>query len=367
MFDALAEMLLKGHALTMVHGNHDADFHWDGVKNDFRDLLLARARVVDAGLDEAAFRAQITFEPWFFYWKNVAYIEHGHQYDTYCATDHLMAPVSPLDPRRLMAGFSGIMLRHVVRHTVGMTEHGHETRGVLDYLAFGARLGLRGLAGLTASFARACAALFRLRAVHFSSAAQAIRTEHERRIVAFGEATRYSAARLRALASLQVEPITRTIRGIMKSVLLDRIALGAASLLALFVVGVAAIFRVQALYGAILVVVAWVATHLYLSLSRTIDPAEEMILRASRVAKVFPTAFVIMGHTHLPVERLLDDGVSTYINLGSWAEDEPPATETPRHAPYTAARTHLVIEMEGEQPRAELRAWAPGGPRKYRA
>lgn len=363
VFEALAAMVAEGHALTIVHGNHDVDFHWDTVKADFRALLAAHVVARKPAPDQAELHARIGFEPWFFYWQNVAYIEHGHQYDPYCATDHPMVPLSPLDPRRLMTGFGQIMLRHVVRHTEGMKEHGHETTGVLWYFAFGIRLGLRGLLKLGVSFARACRALFRLRSVHFSKAAETLRVEHERRLGALAEATRIGVRRLRSLAALQVPPVTRSIRGIMASVLLDRIALGFLSLLALFGVGIAALFHTSALFAALVVLGAWAAVHAYFTLSRRIDPAEEMLVRARGVAKVLGTAFVVMGHTHQPTEAVLEEGVSRYINLGSWAEEEE--TEADAGHSYKAARTHLVIEMEGEEPRAELRAWAETGPRRY--
>jgi UDP-2,3-diacylglucosamine pyrophosphatase LpxH len=382
VFDALATMVARGHTLTLVHGNHDVDFHWDAVKADFRKLLLRRARIVAAGRasagepgwtspiedeGDAPFFGRITFEPWFFYWNEVAYIEHGHQYDPYCATDHWMAPVSPADPKRLMAGFGGIMLRHVVRHTAGMKEHGHETTGVLSYFAFGARLGVGGLLKLGGSFARACRALFRLHTVHFSVAAETLRIEHERRVTALGEVTRIGVQRLRSIAALQVPPITRSIRGIMASVLLDRLALGFLSLLALLGIGIVALFHTSALFAALVVLAIWASFHAYFTLSRRVDPAEEMRLRARGVAQVLGTAFVVMGHTHQPADSVLEEGVSRYINLGSWAEEE--STPDDHGEGYRAARTHLVIERDGlgaeSRHRAELRAWEDDGPRPF--
>ena len=46
-------------------------------------------------------------------------------------------------------------------------------------------------------------------------------------------------------------------------------------------------------------------------------------------------------------------------------EAEEEETEADAGHAYTAARTHLVIEMEGEEARAELRAWDETGPRLY--
>jgi UDP-2,3-diacylglucosamine pyrophosphatase LpxH len=363
VFDALAELVARGNALTLVHGNHDVELHWDEVKADFRAQLLGRAVHTNPLLDTDAFLARIEFEPWFFYWKDVAYIEHGHQYDPYCANDHVMAPLSPLDPRRIMRGFSSILLRYVVRRTDGMKEHGHEYLGVFDYFAFGFKLGIRGVGGLISRFADAVVELFRLRKAHFSEAMSTLRAEHDRRIALLAEATRLGADRLRALAALQVTPITRSIPGILGSVLLDRLALGLFSSLALAVVAVIGIFHGRILYGALGIVAAWVLAHVYLAKQRTLDPAEEMAARAGTLARLLPAAFVVMGHTHIPVEQPVSAGSdATYINLGSWAEEEE--LQGASH-PYRAARTHLVIELEDGRPKAELRAWQGEAPHKY--
>ncbi len=365
VFDALAELLAGGHALTVVHGNHDVEFHWDEVKADFRDLLLSRALAVRPDLDAEAFLGRIDFEPWFYYWKGVAYIEHGHQYDPYCANDHVMAPLSPLDPRRVMRGFSSILLRFVVRQTRGMTEHGHEQSGVFDYLRFAARLGVRGLFGLAARFTMAVVELFRLRRAHFSSAIAALHAEHERRIGLLAEATRLGIDRIRSLVALQVPPVTRSIRGILASVLLDRIALAVLSVLLLIVVAIVGAYRGHVLYAGLGVALAWFLVHKYLSRQRQLDPADEMVNRATALSRLLPAAFVVMGHTHLPVEQSIPGGDARYINLGSWAEEED--DQGFAGVAYRAARTHLVIEVQEGQAQAELRAWAPDGPQRFNA
>lgn len=368
VFDALADLVARGNALTLVHGNHDVEFHWDELKSDFRDVLLARAQAGSGGhgFDADDFLARVEFEPWFYYWKNVAYIEHGHQYDPYCASEHVMAPLSPLDPRRVMRGFSSTLLRYVVRQTHGMKEHGHEHLGVFDYFSFGARLGGRGVFRLASRFASAVVELFALRRAHFHEAMSTLKSEHERRIALLAEASRLGVDRLRSLAALQVPPVTRSIPGILGSVLLDRMALGLFSSIALAVVAVVGMFHGRVLYGALGILTAWAIAHRYLSMQRQLDPAEEMVARAGTLARLLPAAFVVMGHTHIPVQQPVQGGEATYINLGSWAEEEELDPKHGREV-YRAARTHLVIELDAAAgvPRAELRAWQGEGPLKY--
>lgn len=359
VFEALAKFVARGHALTLVHGNHDVEFHWDDVKKDFREYLFQHA----GDVDRAEFLARIEFNPWFFYWGTVAYIEHGHQYDSFCATDHIIAPVSPLDPRRVARGFSDTLLRFVVRPTRGMREHGHEQLGITDYLAFGAKLGLSGMLALLTRYVRAVVELFKLRRLHFSESAKALREEHERRKALFGEASRIGMDRIRALCALQVPPLTRSIHGIMASLLLDRLALGLMASLLLVTFGILCAYQSHFFYACLAVIAAWLVAHRHLTKLRHVDAADEMSIRAGHLAKLLPAAFVVMGHTHTPATTPINDGASTYINLGSWAEEEPGESAQS----YTAARTHLVIHVENGEPRAELLAWdSTTGPKRFR-
>ncbi|MGH7270198.1 MAG: hypothetical protein ACREJ3_07170, partial [Polyangiaceae bacterium] len=143
VFEALADFVAGGHALTIVHGNHDVEFYWDVVKDELRSLLcgLAARRADGEVAASSAVAARIDFAPWFYYVGGVAYIEHGHQYDTLCSTDRVMAPLSPADPRRIVRSFSDVLLRWVVRPTRGVPEYGHDRMGVFDYIFLGMTLG----------------------------------------------------------------------------------------------------------------------------------------------------------------------------------------------------------------------------------
>jgi UDP-2,3-diacylglucosamine pyrophosphatase LpxH len=358
VFEALALFVADGHALSLIHGNHDIEFHWDAVKDDFRAMLLAHVqadpRVMASGDD---FAARIEFNPWFFYRDGVAYIEHGHQYDAYCATHNIMAPLSPLDPRRVARGFCDVLLRFVVRPTRGMKEHGHENVGMGYYLAFGVQLGLSGMVRLGVAFARSVAEMLRLRRAHVSDAAAALRAEHEERVARLATATRLGIERLRTLLSLQSRPLTSTVGGIMRGLLLDRLLVALAALVTLGVLAVSGGFHGTRAIVAGVVVLAWTLLHVYFSRQRKMDPAEHMIDRAAHLAKLFPAAFVVMGHTHVPAAVTAGD--ATYINVGSWAEEaDEPSTPT-----YRAARTHLVIHVRNERAEAEFCTWEDSGPR----
>ncbi len=362
VFHELATFVADGHALTFVHGNHDLELYWDDVKAEIKEQLWTAAR--RAEVDPVAFADRIAFNEWFFYDENLAYIEHGHQYDEFCATPTFMAPLSPADPRRIRRGFCDVLLRFVVRQTRGLREHGHDKMGLVDYVQLGTRLGLRGGVRLLVRFVYAVRELFRVRSEYFLEPARALREEHDRRMGLLAVATRIGLDRLRALAALQVPPVTASIGGILASVLLDRLAVAMACSLALVVTAlVAGVRHHNFWYAGACIAVAWLLSHRYLSSRRKVDPDEFLVERAAHLSRLFPAAFVVMGHTHVPL-RVPVSQATTYINVGSWAEEEAEGERASMRV--RAARTHLVIDRGETGPTAHFLTWSPDdGPQSF--
>jgi UDP-2,3-diacylglucosamine pyrophosphatase LpxH len=369
VFDALADFVAAGHGVTIIHGNHDVEFHWDAVKDQLRELLVDIASTRHGWTREATaahFASRVEFAPWFYYVGGVAYVEHGHQYDTLCSTEHIMAPLSPADPARIARSFSDVLLRWVVRPTRGIPEYGHERMGVLDYIWLGIGLGAGGVTRLLMRFIGAVVELFRLRRAHLSVAAHALRAEHERRMAALALRTRVGIERLRALAALQVPPVTLSVPKILASVLLDRIAVGALATVALLAFALVGRHHVWPWPLVAAIGIGWLATHRHLTAQRKVWFGEKLdndailIERAGHLARLFPAAFVVMGHTHTPAMVSVAQGAATYVNVGSWHEAEATSADT-----FRAARTHLVIHPNDSGPRAEFLAWSAEGPRRF--
>ncbi len=351
VFESLARFVAAGNTLVIVRGNHDVDFHWPSVKDEFVRQLSMHA-VIERG--------RVEFSPWFYYEEGRVFVEHGHQYDRYCSHEHLLEPVSPRDPRRSSRSLSDVLLREVVRHTRGLVETGHERAGILHYVTFGFRLGFSGMTRLAERFARAVATLFGMWREHASEGARRIRARHEQRMAELAARLDVKLEALRALSSLQRPPVTRSFARLAMTVMLDRLLLAALGALAVALAFVLAPAWQHALAVTCAVcVVLFVASRLLALARRDIEPSSELRERAANVARLFPAAFVVMGHTHLPEVRPAGTQ-ATYVNLGAWAEGGEPEA-----LPVT--QTHLVVHdaVDG-RPVAELRIWdARTGPRRF--
>jgi hypothetical protein len=118
------------------------------------------------------------------------------------------------------------------------------------------------------------------------------------------------------------------------------------------------------------VALAWWLANRHLSARRrawfgeNLDNDETLAERAGHLARLFPAAFVVMGHTHTPAMVPVAQGGTTYVNVGSWHEAE--AREDAASPPARAARTHLVIHPCPDGPTAQFLAWSADGPRLFR-
>jgi hypothetical protein len=221
------------------------------------------------------------------------------------------------------------------------------------------------MARLVVRFILAVRELFRVYQEQFHETARGLKEEHERRMGLLAEARKIGIGRLRALAALQAPPVTRSIHGILASVLLDRLALGLFAALALLAAAV--FFGVRGgryfLCVGPCIIAAWLLANRQLSRRRKVDPDELLVERAAHLSRLFPAAFVVMGHTHVPMRVPVGDQ-TTYINVGSWAEEE--ADDGRISTVNRAARTHLVISRDESGPVAEFLAWeSESGPRRF--
>jgi hypothetical protein len=218
---------------------------------------------------------------------------------------------------------------------------------------------LSGAFALARRFALTTVALFRIRREHFSEGARKLRELHERKLAELAAYLDLGLESLKALASLQAPPVTRSFPSIALTMMLDRVLLGAfGSFATLVVVCLVPTAGYKALVVALLMAVVATLITVLGRLRRDIDPSSALRDRAARVTRLMPAAFVVMGHTHLPEVTVGAGGSSTYVNLGSWdGDDDAPA----------ATRTHLVVaELEDGKAAAELYVWDEGtGPRRF--
>lgn len=364
-FRALAGFLREGGELVMVRGNHDAEMFWGKVQRELRrrlaQLAFAGQRLeLDALLEERSqFQGRIHFVPWCYVEPGRIYVEHGHQYDPYCAFDHQLYPISPLNPRRVDTPIFMFAMRYFVNRLTGFDTHYKDIWTTKDYLRW-----LRGLGplGVAKTFWMAGEASARM--VHYAGAfwlgrAVGYGDEHDRRLSEEAERFGVPEARLRRVDDLHSTPVNRNLTELMRFLFLDRVLLGLATVFAMTV----GLFAFESPLLELLAVlsalgIGWFI-HGRMTPRRFLLPGPRQVDAARRIADILGVKLVVMGHSHQRRKTEIGEG-RYYVNTGCWL---PPVQPLPHgeDEPCTCNLSHLVVE--DEMPDLRIFCWVKKVPR----
>ncbi|MGD2207405.1 MAG: hypothetical protein PVH17_11570, partial [Anaerolineae bacterium] len=134
-FAALAWFIACGNEVILLKGNHDVELHWPQVHDGhfphvltdvYRDLCGGGAvgpafddyppemlkGLPDPPSFETLLPQRFTFEDWFYYERDLVYVEHGNQYEPADSSVYFLAPVMPSDPKRIELPWGAFMVRY---------------------------------------------------------------------------------------------------------------------------------------------------------------------------------------------------------------------------------------------------------------
>ena len=105
-FESLAGFVAAGNLLTIIKGNHDVEFHYAGVRAAFLAELQAAfrrrlerepawGRNRDIGNVDAD---TVRFSDWFYYEKELLWVEHGNRYEGFNSFKYWLSPLLPEIP-----------------------------------------------------------------------------------------------------------------------------------------------------------------------------------------------------------------------------------------------------------------------------
>lgn len=352
-FDGLSRFLDAGNEIHIVTGNHDAELHFEKVRDRFRTAVVDRCAHPPG--------TRLAFHPWFFLEPGLVYIEHGHQYDPFCSFDHPLTPEDPIDPTVLEENLGIAAMRYLGNH---LPFDPAETADLsfFEYLGLLASnlhgdLPHRVLGGY-AAVVRALGYQWFVRLRH--PAAFFRRIEQRRaRMADLAAASGIERRLLERLHRLRRPPVFITLLQLVRSVMLGRLL--SAVLLPPFVITafiIGSFFAFEAaLVGAGAILAAFVGIQLWLALGRdSVDPTETMVSTARRISGMMQTPLVVFGHSHVPLARRLQRS-AYYFNSGSWAGG----------AERRGAFTHLVLQRTAGNVRASLCRWHANESRELRA
>jgi UDP-2,3-diacylglucosamine pyrophosphatase LpxH len=359
VFRMLASFVGAGHDLVIIKGNHDAQFHFEGVQRRFtqlllelhvRRLLLRRRHAEDAALlahELVAFTRRIFFCRWFYYERDLVYIEHGNQYDAFCSFEHVLSPIDP-DLYELEDPISHRTYRAFANLLSSLDLHLIDQWKLIDYLRWIAGLGPKLIGQLAYTYFASIAWLVRTKR-RLLAAAKRAREEHLVRRRALTGRFGLSEEILHALDELRERPAGNSVFTGIRMLYMDRVAL--AFLNVLVTAGMIAVPGPAWLRAAIAgaVAAASIAANVMLERARAVDPHPKLMRISRKIALLMKVPFVVFGHSHRPLMAEAREaeatGQSWYFNTGSWTSGSGDGL------------THVCILRDQPASKAELRRW----------
>lgn len=344
LFAALARFVDAGNELSIVIGNHDVEFYWDTVQQRFVEAMAAHAT------DPSALRERVHFHPWFF-WEDGVWVEHGHLYDPYCSVEDVLDPFTD-DGKDLDPSLSGALMRYVNNHYAPHSGHA-EPWSFAAYLGWFLRQGGWRMLDIASAFGRMTQRT--LRAAGRLAVPSPKRLERRERRFArlrqLAASTRLDPKALLSVDALTRRPVLVARARVLRSLMLDRLALVGASVVVLLLALTVLSWPLVALTTALVLLGLAGAQH-YLALHSEAHVSTRRLVRVARAIRERVAArIVVFGHTHEPVARR-DAGGWTF-NTGSWVCEDP--------AHRDRAFTHLRIIRGGRRRlHATLRRWTGG-------
>jgi UDP-2,3-diacylglucosamine pyrophosphatase LpxH len=302
---ALGRVLADGHEVVFVSGNHDV----------LLTLPEVRAVVIQRLLQAAPGTAveKIVFRGWFHVTPDGIVLEHGHQYDGYCAHRYPMVPFEP-EGREIHPTMGSLTTRNLVSRMGFFNPHvdGSFMLSTLGYLGHWARYYLFSRHSLMFAYAKGAARTLAQLVQRRFPASRARRREN---VLAAARETGAPIARVARHARLYDTPAEDRLRTVIREFWVDRVALLGLTVVLGLVFFLATHGPLMA--GAALAPVLFVTYELSVP-KPPLDAVWRRVQRAARrVARVHHARAVVLGHTHQPAGEWVD-GVF-YGNTGSWS------------------------------------------------
>ncbi|MGH7164012.1 MAG: hypothetical protein ACREIS_00630 [Nitrospiraceae bacterium] len=323
LFIALARFILEDNEIYIVRGNHDLEFFWPEVQAHFR-ILLAQFHPVEVSyLDmKAIVEERLHFVPWFYFEKDLLYVEHGHQYDAYCSNAHNLWPVLPQKPNALELALSAFLLRYFnarVEHFEPATLE--NINSMPKYIRLLIRNNFRQLPALPFYWAGTIVrTLGKIRRVK-PDLERAIQEQDMRIREELCEACGLSPATLDTLERLAHPPVLLRWRETVRTFGLDLLAGGLAAVAAGSGLAVASSnLWAKGTVAAATVLTILVLLGIYKRRLGGFNDHRNLREIARNIRDTLGCRYVVFGHSHDPdVHLLSDSGDQCYFNVGTWA------------------------------------------------
>jgi UDP-2,3-diacylglucosamine pyrophosphatase LpxH len=316
---ALARFVAEGNEIILLRGNHDVEMAWPEVQEHFRRLIAEHHPEEFSYLAmKEAVAQRVQFPQWFWYTPGLLYVEHGSQYDPFCATQHMLYPVVPSNPSRVQLSIAELSIRYFTNQMKLINAMAAENvMSVSEYIGWVVSANVSILPRVLRLYAAMVRRVLAKSGRPPAEAERAVRAEHERRVAAVDERFGLPPGTAARVDAMHATPVTRSVLATARFMALDLLIVGAALAAAVVAIVIWYPARIGLLAAAGAVAVLGLVTYVGALRFRRIAEAAHLRQTAERIAEIFAVPYVVFGHSHAAGSWPLPDG-TTYVNVGTW-------------------------------------------------
>ena len=316
---ALARFVAEGNEILVLRGNHDIEMSWPEVQEHFR-RLIAEHHPIDVGYltMKELVRERVQFPLWFWYASGLLYVEHGCQYDPFCATEHMLYPVVPHAPSRIQLSIAELGIRYFTNQMKMIDAMAAENiMSVSEYVGWLLHGKTSVLPRVLTLYAGMVRRILAKSGTPDAEAERAVRDEHQRRVAGVDARFGLRPGTAAAVDALHAAPVTRSWIATARFLSLDIMIAAVALLVAASVIVIAYPTRLGLLVLVAATAVFGVIAYAGALRLRHVTEAAQLRHTAERLAQLFEVPYVALGHSHAAGLWRLPSG-ATYVNVGTW-------------------------------------------------
>lgn len=343
-FNALRAFLSKGNELSIISGNHDIELYWEEVQKELINILSDK---------DSAIKGKIKFYLWFYYDKeNKIYIEHGSQYDNWNSFKFILYPVMPpAESKKILLPFGSFFVRYFFNKVEDFNPFADNIKPSSRYMQTAFRSHPVKSLKLLRRYIPAMFKAFWRSGGPTRAQEEELRKEEERRLADLGKEAGLLLDDVLKLHGKAALPITRGKLAFL-------INLGWIGTIFLFVIiMIAALFIKKAFNLSIWSLLSALSAFLPLSISWLISKFRKdtftAILKEIKTKILTDIKIIVMGHTHDPAIKKIDDDC-WYYNTSTWttvfSEEERLIRDEKQFA-------FLKVKLTDNGPDAQLMRW----------
>ena len=344
-FQELSNFISNGNSITIIKGNHDVEFYWPKVQEEFKTILIDLANPTNRD----NYYSKIKFKDWFYYKNGLFYIEHGNQYEEFTSFNNFLVPLNPINIKKLETPYTHISIRYWINLVKGVDTENLADWGYKELFLW---IKTQGIIGLFMQFIYYFRALFislsYTKIIYFVNPFIKLKVKDKIRKIALDNDLDYYI--LSDINKLKHKPIGNSIFNVLRAFYFEWFLIVNGFFIFLIFSFISKdLLLISKVF--IIYVLTSIISYFIFSFRRETAPDKKLSRAAVDIADILNAKYIIFGHTHHPlVEKINDKKV--YLNTGSWLSKNIKKYERRFHFHLS----HIVIDEETKQ--CSLRNWS---------